>query len=726
MSNGQPVRVKTPLGEDLLFRSMELSEELSRLFQCDLELVSAKEDLELDDMLGQEVTVEIDRPEGGTRFIHGWVSEVSQSGRSGDLARYTASLRPWFWFLTRTADCKIFQEIKVPDIIKEVFRENGFSDFRDALTRSYRTWEYCVQYRETDFNFLSRLMEQEGIYYFFEHEAGKDTLVLADADTCHSAIKDYERIPYYSSTDNAVREEHVYDWRLSRAVRTGAYALSAFHFVKPRANLEVNKSITRAHSRADYEVFDYPGEYFETSEGETYVAARIEELQAQYERVQGETDALGLYPGGLFELEEHPRKDQNREYLVVSTRHSLTLGDYASGSGSEGMEYACSFEAMESKCQFRAERITPKPFVQGPQTAIVSGPSGEEIHTDEYGRVKVQFKWDRYGASDENSSCWVRVAQVWAGGQWGGMTIPRIGQEVIVDFIEGDPDRPIVTGRVYNADNMPPYGLPDNKTQSGFKTRSTKGASADNFNEIRFEDKIGEEEMYVHAERDQNVVVENNQTITVGFDDQEDGDRVIAVHNDEAIDIGRDRRLRVARDKFETIERNKKVEVSGGHNESIGKSMTVMVASSLTETVGVNYAETVGAAMELSVGAAMAMQIGGTLTQSVGASKSESVGGSKSTSIGASLNETVGAAHKLQVGEDSEIDVGGTSKLSVKKNHILQADKIQFVGKNEISIKTGSAEIVMKKNGDITIKGNKINIKGSGDVILKGSKIKEN
>ncbi len=566
MSTSQPVRVKTPFAEDLLFSRMTGSEELGRLYQYELELVSPKADLALDDLLGKDLTIEMDLPSGGTRYFHGYVTEFSQTGGRGRYASYSAVVHPWFWFLTRTSDCRIFQKKTVPDIIQEVFRDLGFTDFKDSLTATYREWEYCVQYRETDFNFVSRLMEQEGIYYFFEHEDGKHTLVMADAYGAHGPLPENGKIPYYPPTETW-RDEHIYDWYLSKSVRTGACAIGAFHFIKPKANLEVTSSITHPHDNESFEIYDYPGEYYERGEGDHYVGVRMEELACDYERVRGESDAHGIFPGGLFELEKFPRDDQNREYLVVSTRHHLAEVDYESGGGG-GFKYNCSFEAMCSQDPFRTARTTPKPIVQGPQTAVVVGKKGEEIWTDEYGRVRVQFHWDRYGKKDENSSCWVRVAQVWAGGQWGGMTIPRMGQEVIVDFIEGDPDRPIVTGRVYNADNMPPYELPADKTKSTLKSQSSKGGTAkDNFNEIRFEDKKGEEEVYIHAEKDHNTVVENNQTIKVGFDKADAGDRALAVKNDEGLNIGRDRSLQSGRDKNETIGRNKQIEVGGSHTE---------------------------------------------------------------------------------------------------------------------------------------------------------------
>jgi type VI secretion system secreted protein VgrG len=722
----QPVRINSAFGEDLLFKSMELSEELGRLFRCEIDLYSPKQDLELDDVLGHDLTIEMDLPREGTRFFHGFVTEIAHTGQSGGFVSYTATLRPWFWFLSRASNCRIFQNMKVPDIVKQVFRDAGFSDFRESLSATYRTWEYCVQYRETDFNFVSRLLEQEGIYYFFEHENGKHTLVLADSPQAHGPIKGYEKIPYYPPSSNAERPEHVFDWTLMKSVRTGSYRLNAFLFKKPKMSLEVDHAIAFSHPHGKLEYFDYPGEHYEKSEGKRYATVRMEELAAQHERVRGQTDAMGLFPGGLFELSGHPRSDQNREYLVLSTRHHLTIGGYESGGSSGDYEYSCGFEAMPSDIVFRAERTTPRPVMQGPQTAIVCGKSGEEIDTDEFGRVKVQFRWDRKGKNDENSSCWIRVSQAWAGGQWGGMTIPRIGQEVVVDFIEGDPDRPIVTGRVYNGDNMPPYALPGAKTQSGLKSRSTKGGSGENFNEIRFEDKKGEEEMYVHAEKDQNVLVENNQNILVGGSKKDPGNRKLTVHNDEQIGIGHDRTMTVGRDKTETVGRDKSIQVAQAHSESVGKNMTINVGSSLTETVAINYAETVGAAMELTVGGALTVSVGASLSETVAGMRTESVGAGQSVTIGGDLTEKVGKSKKVTIEKDFESTVNGLARTTVKKEFELTAKKIQLIAQDELSIKVGSAQMTLKKNGDITISGKKIDIKGSGDVIVKGSKIQEN
>jgi type VI secretion system secreted protein VgrG len=540
IQSNRAIRVSTPLGEDkLIFHRMTAREQLGRLFEFTLDLLSDDEAISLSDALGQQMTVTAELPDGSERYFNGYVSRFTHVGRHGQLARYQATLVPWFWFLTRTSDCKIFQEKKVPDIIKEVFRDNGFTDFEDLLTGVYREWEYCVQYRETDFNFVSRLMEQEGICYYFKHVDGKHTLCLADDYGSHETVPNYDEIPYFPP-DNPQRRErdHIFDWSVSQEVKTGAYVIDDFDFERPKADLLAKSVISRQHSQSDHEFYDYPGEYVQTADGDGYVKKRIEEQQAEHERAHGTANACGLMAGALFSLSGYPRDDQNREYLIVATTNELQDNAYETGGDGVGTSWQCSFEAMDSRQPFRSPRRTPKPIVQGPQTAIVVGKKGEEIWTDKYGRVKVQFHWDRYGKSDENSSCWVRVAQLWAGKTWGAIHIPRIGQEVIVEFLEGDPDRPIITGRVYNADEMPPYDLPANQTQSGIKSRSTKDATNQNFNELRFEDKKDSEQIYFHAEKDFERIVENNDTLKVGFEKKDAGDQVIDIHNNQKVTIG--------------------------------------------------------------------------------------------------------------------------------------------------------------------------------------------
>lgn len=662
------ISVKTILDDDvLLFHRMAATEQLGGLFNFDLDLLSANPEINFQEMLGQSMTVQYQRLDKEIRYFNGIVSCFTQAGNHGDLSLYRATLRPWCWFLTCNTDSRIFQNKTVPDIIKEVFREHGFSDFEESLTGSHREWEYCVQYNETDFDFISRLMEHEGIYYYFKHEEGKHTLVMADSVNAHEMVPGYEEVPYYPPEENERRErDHLYSWTLSQHIQPGAYVLNGFDFKKPKANLLVNATLPREHEKANYEVYDYPGAYIKSADGENYARNRIEELQAQHEKAQGKGNAGGLAVGSLFTLTNHfPREDQNRQYLISTASYQLGPQEYETKFQNDNEAiFTTSIGVIDAEQPFRTPRNTKKPIVRGIQTAIVVGPQGEEIHTDEYGRVKVQFHWDRYGEANENSSCWIRVAHIWAGNNWGGLHLPRIGQEVIVDFLEGNPDRPLITGRVYNDDNMPPYELPANKTQSGIKSRSSKGGTPQNFNEIRFEDKKDSEEVYVHAEKDYNSHVENDQSTTV------EHDQFNTIGNDRAKDIGNDETNTIGNDQ----------------RSSIGNNQTITIGNDQTTSIGTN----------------------------------------QDISVGTDLSVSIGNNESINIGKDLSESVGGESTLAVTENYSVQAKKIVMVAEDEIIFKTGNAQIVMKKNGDITLKGKNISVQGSGDVILKGTKVISN
>lgn len=567
----RPVEIRTPLGPDvLLFHRMTATEHLGRLFQFDFHLLSAEPDIQFNDILGQNITVRLTLPGNKERFFNGYVSHFSQQGTFQNYNAYRAVVHPWLWFLTRTADCRIFQDQTIPDIIKSVFKDNGFSEYEESLSSHYRTWNYCVQYRETDFNFVSRLMEQEGIYYYFKHRKNKHILVLADSISSHDPYPGYAKLPYYPPDDNLRRErDHIYEWTITQGIQPGVYALNDFDFKRPKADIEVKSSVQRDHAHATMEIFDYPGEYSDTGDGEGYVRTRIEALQMEHELAQGQSNARGLAVGSIFNLTGYPREDQNREYLIVSATHEVQSDIYTSGAAAGASQvYTCSFSALTSKQPYRPARTTAKPIVQGPQTAIVVGPSGDEIYTDKYGRVKVKFHWDRYSPSNETASCWVRVAQIWAGKQWGGIYLPRIGQEVIVEFLEGDPDHPLITGRVYNNDNMPPYALPAKATQSGIKTRSSKGGSADNFNEIRFEDKKGDEEIYLHGEKNWAIKIENDKNQTID--------------HDESLSVGNNRTVKVSKTQDESVGDDFSLTVGKQFTHKVGEDMSLNVGKTLT------------------------------------------------------------------------------------------------------------------------------------------------
>jgi len=716
--------VKTPLDDDVLvLRGMHGTEELGRLFRYELSLASDDQAIDANDLLGKPVTVWLELADESKRYFNGFVSRFVQSGSTTTQATYQASIRPWLWFLTREADCRIFQELTVPEIVQKVFEDNGFSEFELSLSGSYEPWVYCVQYRETDFNFVSRLLEQEGIYYFFKHEDGKHTLVLADAYGAHAPIPGNEQVPFTISPEN-VHVECISEMSITQEVHTGVYSLRDYDFEQPSLDLTAQTKQEGKYAHAGFEIYDYPGEYLTSSGGSATTKTRIQEIACQHERVTGTGTARGFTPGGLFTLTDFPRDDQNREYLVLATTHEIQPAAFETGGAAGGPVCVCGFVAIDSKIPFRPARLTPKPVIQGPQTAIVVGPGGDEIYTDEFARVKVQFHWDREGQKDEKSSCWIRVAQVWAGEAWGGIQIPRMGQEVMVEFLEGDPDQPIITGRVYNGEKKPPYALPANMTQSGIKSRSTKGGGEDNFNEIRFEDKKGSEELYIHAEKDHRNITENNRSEDVGHD------RSLHVGNNKSETVDSNKSITVGGSHTESIGSNKSLTVSGNHTETIGSNMVINVATSLTEAVGINYAEAVGVAMELAVGATYSQAIGASKTVRVGSTNDATIGGNQTEEVGGDVTEQYGKSHTTQVKEDRKLQVEKTFNMEVKekttivlaKELEMSAKSVKFTAEDEVVIEVGSAKMTLKKNGDITLEGKAITIKGSGDVTVKGSK----
>jgi type VI secretion system secreted protein VgrG len=565
------IAIETPLGTDkLALRSVSITEQMGRLFQMEADLVSESPDIAFDDIVGKNVTMRLNLVGAGKlRYFNGFVSRFVQTEDQGGYAHYRATIVPWLWFLTRTADCRIFQDMSVPEIIQKVFTDHGFNDFKDSLSATYRKWDYCVQYRETDFNFVSRLMEHEGIYYFFEHENGKHTLVLADSASAHSDFPEYGTMPFRPKGTAGSAKGDINQWIVGKEVQTGAYALNHFDFEKPKKDLRTNSNISREHAAAEFEIYDYPGDYLEHSDGESYAKIRIQELQIQHEVLQGEGIVRGLCTGCTFQLKDHPRDDQNRKYLITAASYFLDGGDFDAGKSANTDFYSCHFTAVPTTEVFRIPRSTPKPLIQGPQTAIVVGKSGEEIWTDKYGRIKVQFHWDRYGKADETSSCWVRVSHAWAGKKWGSFYVPRIGQEVIVEFLEGDPDQPIITGRVYNGEAMPPYDLPGAATMTTLKSNSSKGGQG--FNEIRYEDKKGEEQIFIHAEKDQDV----------------------RVKNDVKEWIGNDRHLVVKNDQLEHVSNDRHEAVDGNHMEQIGKDRSLKVVGKEAIEIGGNHSFTV-------------------------------------------------------------------------------------------------------------------------------------
>ncbi|MGI8742119.1 MAG: type VI secretion system Vgr family protein [Bryobacteraceae bacterium] len=612
------IAIETPLGPDaLLLRSFQGREAISRIFQFDLDLLSEKDSIPFDDVVGQRVTLKVLLADGSPRYWSGFLARFSQAGRDQNLARYHAVMVPWLWFLTRTTDCRIFQQKKAPEIIQQIFKDLGFSDYSLRLYGDFVQREYCVQYRETDFNFVARLMEEEGIYYFFEHEEGKHTMVLANDPSAHKPCPNQPSARYELSAGGWQDDDVVLEWHQEQEFRPGVYTSTDYNFETPGSSLAAS-----VNGKSKYEIYDYPGEYRKRSEGDGLVRIRLQEQEMARVIARGSSDCRAFTAGYRFDLKDHYRADLNKPYVLTALNHSAAQGaNYASGNGAEPeLTYSNTFECIPHSTPFRPPRVTPAPIVQGCQTAVVVGPAGEEIYTDKYGRVKVQFHWDREGKRDEKSSCWIRVSQPWAGKGWGSVSIPRIGQEVIVDFLEGDPDQPIITGKVYNAEQMPPYDLPHGAVVSGLKSHSTKGGGG--YNEMSMDDTKHKEKITIHGQYDMGTTIEHDLHETVL------NDRTRNVTRDEKITIGRNV-LRTVEGEEKTFVNNKQVfyiqhgrvmqvsnggetyVVFGGREKTVYDHETKKVNGPMTEEVtGLVTTNSTGAAVHIYAATEILLQCG--------------------------------------------------------------------------------------------------------------------
>jgi type VI secretion system secreted protein VgrG len=521
----------TPFGADfLVLTKFEAQEGLSELFEYRIEALCKNADIDLKKLIGEKSYVQFTRRDGSERFFNGIVVEAQWLGGRDGEHLYSLVLRPWLWLCSQRADCRIFEN-KVPlQVIQDIFNKENKSDYQPKLTESYQTMEYCVQYRETDLDFVLRLMEQHGIYYYFEHSRSGHKLVLCDDKSAHSmspaaigrsvsGVTNQKKDGAYAFLPRGLQEqrqtEHIMDWTKERRLRTGRVELNDYDFKKSTANLKRSKDDGLPVAKK-YEIFDYPGKYVEGKDGERFAQIRVQSAQAQDDHRYAAGDAVGLYPGALARIAHHPTDAENGEYLVIRCTHVFRMEGYRTGATMEGGAYQGVYEFMRSDRRFRAPFITPKPLIYGPQTAKVVGKkraTGEEIDVDEHGCILVQFHWDR-DPENKTTSRRVRVAQVWSGKGWGGVFIPRIGQEVVVEHLEGDPDQPLVVGAVYNDQFTHPYAMPANKTRSGWKSNSSKGGGG--FNELRIEDEKGSEELFIHAQKDMNTVVLDAETREIG------------------------------------------------------------------------------------------------------------------------------------------------------------------------------------------------------------------
>ncbi|RRH90730.1 type VI secretion system tip protein VgrG [Variovorax beijingensis] len=629
------VQVHTALNaEQLKFRAMRGQEGLSQLFEFEVDMVSPSFSLDLKKLLGTSLTLEL-QDEGASRFLNGTVVRFELVGRANETGRhyiYRALVQPWLWYLTRTTDCRIFQNKSVPDVLEEVLGKYGF-EYEKRLTGSYRPWEYCVQYQESDFAFVCRLMEHEGIAYHFEHRNGSHLLVLADDVGGYSTLPGHATIAY-RPRDRVVNamEPCIDQWRISEQITSGRVMLDDFDFRKSRASLQSVQQDPKSHDHSSYEVYEWLGGYSENDQGDSYAKIRLQELQCAHELATGHTNVAGMAPGYLFQMTHCPREADNREYLVTQTRYDLQEPEYSTGGTAESV---CEFDftVLPSSVPYRPARKTPKPRTNGPQTATVVGP--EEIWTDRFGRVKLQFRWDRYGQSDENSSCWVRVSSNWAGANYGTMHMPRVGQEVIVDFIGGEPDRPIITGRVYNNDQMPPWELPANATASGILTRSSSGGAANQANMLRFEDRTGAEQILLHAERNLDVEVEADETHTTG------GTRTTLVKGHESATYQSGETRDITAGAKETIAGGDTRDVTGGFSETVSGGVTQTISGGKKRTLSGGLNDTITGGVQLAITGGFHGTIDGQEIRFVSGGRNDTIDTSNTVLVNGPSNTTV-------------------------------------------------------------------------------------
>lgn len=594
------LNVETPFGKDVLqlveFRGKET---LGQPFKYQLTMLSEDVNLDPNKIVGKNITFLFElQGKGEWRPFNGYVSRFWASSpqkigtEKGEIREYKATVVPWLWFLGKTTDCRIFQNKTIPEIIDKIFNEYGVSKFtKDKLSGNYPKHEYCVQYRESDLNFITRLMQEAGISYYTEHKSGEHTIHLSDDKSDFQPCAE-STIEFHSGSR---ANDHIYTWEKSTRFPSGKYTQKAFNFTKPSSDLTTKANgLSKISETSNYEIYDYPGEYYESGDGKSETKVRMEEMEVDENTFIGSSHCRSFYAGGTFKLDKYIVKaEAKKEFLITG------IEIYAEDRSQTNAEFAVqdfsnTFTCIPKSVPFRSKRAANKPQMSGVQTAIVSGPSADEIYVDEYGRVKVQFHWDREGNSDENSSCWIRVSQSWAGKNWGAIFHPRVGQEVIVDFIEGDPDRPIITGRVYNGEQGLPYDCPANKNQSGIKSRSTKGGGTANFNELRFDDSIGSEQVYFHAEKDYQQHVENDSDVTIEHD------------------------------LSTTIGNNENRSVGNNRNSDIGTNDTINVGSNMTIEAGSSITFKTGAA-EIKMSSSGAITIKGT-TVKVEGTKTDVIG----------------------------------------------------------------------------------------------------
>ncbi len=709
----------------LLANRLEASEGLSRDFHFAVELLSDKPDIELKTMLGKMVSIELLRDDGRSpaRWFNGFVFEFRFVRNEGGFAFYDMLLLPWLALARLRRDNRLFHGLSVEAQSDKVLSAYAERDWRcERLGEDPAMTDAC-QFDESDYNYLHRRWEALGWHYWYEHRRDGHTLVLSGDSTGAAAIEGGPEVPWQGEHHGSgVRRLGVQSLTPVRALSSTLYSAASFDFKTPRP---LHQNTPTLNQQGDVpgmlEVYEYSGAYgFKNAEaGQAFVRLRMEEIEAAAKHFVASADYRGLQPGRFFTLTGHVMSDplsfasgsrpepDDTQFLLTELRHSAS-NNYETHQG-QPAEYHCQLHCLRKKIPWRPGRgmNSSEPRIYGLQTAIVVGPPGEEIHCDEHGRVRVQFHWDREGGYDDRSSAWVRVASSFAGSGFGFMAVPRIGQEVLVQFLDGNPDRPLITGRVYNQQNMPPWELPANKTQTGLLSRSTKGGSPANANAIRFEDKKGAEELWLHAEKDQRIEVENDESHWVGRDRSKTIDRHETVqvkgHRTETVDL--DESITVHQNRQERVDLNETISIGKNRKEDVGENESISIGASRTKTVARNETDKIGKSWSIKVGKTKTETITLASMQNVGLGKMVNVGAAYSLNVGMAMNTLVGLSQSAQIGMSKSTRVG--------KSYSIDAG-------DEFSVTVGAASLVLKSDGTVLINGKKFHFSCSGAVQIDG------
>lgn len=724
---------------DLTVVRLSGEEALSEPFELLVEFFpTSLEPLDTSDLLGKQAVLSVRDPEGAERFVHGWVEEVADLGLHHGRPEYRIRIGPALRKLRHVRRSRIFQNLTIPDIVAKVLKA-GNVEHRLSLSGSYAKREYCVQYRESDLDFVLRLLESEGIFFFFEHGTDSHVMVLGDAASAREPIAGESTLLFRAETGQAPTVgEHVTRVARTHRLLPGKVALRDFDFERP--TLDLTTHANENQEVQGLEIYDYPGDYVHPGEGKRLSKIRLEELRFGVRTLACASTCHRLLPGATFSLAEHPDAELNGELLVVRVRHQGRRQEITGDARAIEAFYRNELLTLPSDVSYRPRRTTPRPSIPGIQTATVVGPSGEETQPDLHHRIKVQFHWDREGQRNEQSSCWVRMGQPWAGEGWGSSFIPRVGQEVVVRFLEGNPERPLVVGAVYNGSNPPPLSLPEEKTKSTQRTDSSPGGGG--FNEVRIEDAAGEEEVYLHAQKDENLGTLNDKTQIIR------GQETVLVEKDRSREVHGNQSLSVKLEDDSVIEGNQSLQVTGNrdtrakesHDEGVNGNQSTTVAMAHNLNVAQAVAFNVGAAAALNIGAAYSVnvalafnkavvgarleQTGGLKSEAVGLNRSETIGGTRTSTVLGEVQEEVKGKLFQNTGQDRKDETGRHTFTEVKEETAFTSKDMKLKADEAAVVVSGELALLIDKSGTVKIWAKDLTVDGS-QIKLKGSKIEK-